>query len=92
VARAAVVGVGPAGTQAAVVIVETEPPAKRSGLAETALAASVRTAVRAAGLEASAVLVIDAMPTDIRHNSKIDRAALGVWASAMLSGAKPGRP
>ncbi|ALE07862.1 hydrolase [Arthrobacter sp. ERGS1:01] len=92
VARAAVVGVGPAGTQAAVVIVETEPPAKRSGLAETALAATVRTAVRAEGLEASAVLVIDAMPTDIRHNSKIDRAALGAWASAMLSGGKPGRP
>ncbi|WP_227878769.1 alpha/beta fold hydrolase [Arthrobacter dokdonensis] len=92
VARAAVVGVGPAGVQAAVAVVETVPPAKHSGLAGTGLAAQLRSAAAGVGLELSAVLVIDAMPTDIRHNSKIDRTALSAWASRMLAGEKAGRP
>ncbi|MBP2414104.1 acyl-coenzyme A synthetase/AMP-(fatty) acid ligase/pimeloyl-ACP methyl ester carboxylesterase [Arthrobacter stackebrandtii] len=94
VARAAVVGVGPAGTQAAVAIVETVPAARRSGLAPFWLAAAVRAAVSAAGVDLplSAVLVIDTMPTDVRHNSKIDRAALSRWAARMLAGDKAGRP
>jgi acyl-coenzyme A synthetase/AMP-(fatty) acid ligase len=92
VARAAVVGVGPAGVQAAVAVVETVPPAKHSGLAGTGLAAQVRSAAAGVGLELSAVLAIDAMPTDIRHNSKIDRTALSAWASRMLAGEKAGRP
>lgn len=92
VARAAVVGVGPAGTQAAVAIVETNPAAKRSALAPTTLAAEVRAAALGAGLPLAAVLVIDSMPTDVRHNSKIDRAKLSRWAGRMLAGEKPGRP
>jgi acyl-coenzyme A synthetase/AMP-(fatty) acid ligase/pimeloyl-ACP methyl ester carboxylesterase len=92
VARAAVVGVGPAGTQAAVAVVETVPPAKRSGLATAVVTAAVRAAALDAGLDLAAVLVIDAMPTDIRHNSKIDRTALSAWASRMLAGQKAGRP
>ncbi|MDJ0313837.1 alpha/beta fold hydrolase [Arthrobacter sp. H35-D1] len=92
VARAAVVGVGPAGTQAAVAIVQTVPPVKRAGLAPASLAADVRTAAKDAGLPLAAVVVIDAMPVDVRHNSKIDRAKLSRWASRLLSGGKPGRP
>jgi olefin beta-lactone synthetase len=93
VARAAVVGVGPAGTQAAVAIVETVPAAKKPGLAPAGLAADVRAAVsRDAGLDLAAVLVIPHMPTDIRHNSKIDRTALAAWASRLLSGGKAGKP
>ncbi len=92
VVRAAVVGVGPAGAQVAVAIVETDPPANRSGLAGAALAAGVRDSATGPGLELAAVLVIDALPTDIRHNSKIDRTALAAWASRMLSGEKAGRP
>ncbi|MGO4383507.1 alpha/beta fold hydrolase [Specibacter sp. RAF43] len=93
VVRAAVVGVGPAGTQAAVAIVETAPPARHAGLADPQLAAEVRAAAtRDAGLDLAAVLVIDRMPTDIRHNSKVDRTALAVWAARMLSGGKAGRP
>ncbi|WP_239437065.1 alpha/beta fold hydrolase [Arthrobacter alpinus] len=92
VARAAIVGVGPAGTQAVVAIVETLPAVKRSGLAPVALAADVRAAARSVGLQLSAVLVIDAMPTDVRHNSKIDRAKLAQWAGRMLAGKKAGRP
>ncbi|MHA7303964.1 alpha/beta fold hydrolase [Arthrobacter sp. TMN-49] len=92
VARAAVVGVGPAGTQVAVAIVETDPAAKRSALAPAALAAAVRAAAVSVDLQLAAVLVIDSMPTDVRHNSKIDRAKLSRWAGRMLAGDKPGRP
>ncbi len=92
VARAAVVGVGPAGTQAAVAIVETSPAAKHSGLAPAAMAADARAAAASVDVPLSAVLVIDAMPTDVRHNSKIDRAKLSRWAGRMLAGEKPGKP
>lgn len=92
VSRAAVVGVGPAGTAAAVVIVETVPPTKRAGLADTALTNAVRSAARNVDLDVAAVLCIPEMPTDIRHNSKIDRAKLAVWASRLLSGGPAGKP
>ena len=39
------------------------------------------------GVELAAVLVVHEHPTDIRHNSKIDRPALGEWASKVLAGA-----
>ena len=74
--RAAIVGVGPAGTQVGVAVLETVPPARRAATAGPELASAVRTAVAGAGLELAAVLVVPALPTDIRHNSKIDRAAL----------------
>jgi acyl-coenzyme A synthetase/AMP-(fatty) acid ligase/pimeloyl-ACP methyl ester carboxylesterase len=92
VVRAAIVGVGPTGTQAAVAIVETEPAVKRAGLAPAGLAADVRAATDSVGLPLAAVLVIDAMPTDVRHNSKVDRAKLARWAQQLLAGRKPGRP
>ena len=90
--RAAIVGVGPAGTQAVVAIVETVPAAKRAGLASAGLAASVRAAALSADVPLAAVLVIDSMPTDVRHNSKIDRAKLSRWAARMLAGEKAGKP
>jgi hypothetical protein len=53
----------------------------------------VRTAVRdGAGLELAAVLAVKDLPTDIRHNSKIDRTALAAWSARLLSGGKAGRP
>lgn len=92
VTRAAVVGVGPLGTQAAVAIVETVPAVKRAGLAPAELAADVRAASAAVGVPLASVLLIDAMPTDVRHNSKIDRARLSRWAAKLLSGGKAGKP
>lgn len=91
VARSAAVGVGPAGTQAVVVIVEPEGPAKalrtgRSPLARPEFARRVREA--SAEVPVSAVLVMDELPTDIRHNSKIDRTRLASWAAAVLTGEK----
>ncbi|WP_156223525.1 alpha/beta fold hydrolase [Pseudactinotalea suaedae] len=89
VRRAAVVGVGPAGVQHAVAVVETHPQARRAGLAPAALADQVRAAC---GTPLVAVLVVPELPTDIRHNSKIDRAALAAWAQRLLAGERAGAP
>jgi len=83
VSRAAVVGVGPAGTQQLVVVLETQPAARRVTLADPALASAVRSA---SGQPISAVLAVPRLPTDIRHNSKIDRSALSRWAEGILAG------
>ena len=86
---AALVGVGPAGTQVPVAVVEPVSGAKKAGPADKATSAAVRDAVAAAcGLDLAAVLVLPQMPTDIRHNSKIDRAALGAWAAKVLAGGR----
>ncbi|MHA7264060.1 alpha/beta fold hydrolase [Arthrobacter sp. TMN-37] len=92
---AAVVGVGPAGTQAIVGVLETDPDAgrrTRPGLAEPGLAARVRAAASAAGAELAAVLTVAALPVDIRHNSKLDRARIAAWADAALSGGPVSAP
>jgi acyl-CoA synthetase (AMP-forming)/AMP-acid ligase II len=85
VARAAIAGVGPRGTQQVVAIVETSPPARRVSLADAELAAAVRAV---AGVDVAAVLVVPHLPTDIRHNSKIDRVRLSTWADGILSGGR----
>jgi olefin beta-lactone synthetase len=94
VARAAIVGVGPAGTQQVVAIVETDPPARRVSLASAELAAAVRAAAarRASDVPIAAVLVVPRLPTDIRHNSKIDRTGLARWANGILAGGRMVRP
>jgi acyl-CoA synthetase (AMP-forming)/AMP-acid ligase II/pimeloyl-ACP methyl ester carboxylesterase len=94
VARAAIVGVGPAGTQQVVAIVETDPPARRVALASAELAAAVRAAAagRANAVPIAAVLVVPRLPTDIRHNSKIDRTGLARWANGILAGGRMARP
>ena len=89
VSRAALVGVGPAGTQALVAIVELRTPAKKPGLAHERLAADVRAV---AGRDLAAVLVVANLPVDIRHNSKIDRSHLASWAGDVLSGGRMRRP
>ncbi|HEV7951289.1 MAG TPA: AMP-binding protein, partial [Glaciihabitans sp.] len=83
VSRAALVGVGPRGIHQLVAVVETTAPAKKVGLGSSALTANIRASV---GVPIAAVLVVPRLPTDIRHNSKIDRIALAKWASAILAG------
>jgi acyl-coenzyme A synthetase/AMP-(fatty) acid ligase/pimeloyl-ACP methyl ester carboxylesterase len=83
VRRAAVVGVGPEGTQQIVAVLETTEHAVRPHLAEQPLADAVR---RVSPEPLVAVLVVGELPTDIRHNSKIDRTGLADWASRVLSG------
>jgi acyl-coenzyme A synthetase/AMP-(fatty) acid ligase/pimeloyl-ACP methyl ester carboxylesterase len=89
VRRAAVVGVGPHGLRQAVAVVETVPQASRSALAPASLTAAVREATE---LPLAAVYAVPQLPTDIRHNSKIDRSRLSIWAERSLAGKKPGAP
>lgn len=89
VRRAAVVGVGPHGLRQAVAIVETVPPAARSGLADPDLAAAARASTN---VPLVAVLAVPQLPTDIRHNSKIDRSRLSDWAERVLAGGKSTAP
>jgi hypothetical protein len=92
VRSAAVVGVGPAGTQAAVAVVVPTGSCRRAvrasrrrrpRLAGAALADAVRSA---AGVGLAAVLVVDELPLDIRHASKIDRAEVARRAARVLAG------
>ncbi|WP_354259678.1 alpha/beta fold hydrolase [Arthrobacter sp. OAP107] len=92
VGLAAVVGVGPSGTQAVVAVVETVPSARKAGPAAPLLAGRVRDAALETGVSIAAVLEVPAQPTDIRHNAKIDRTRLSRWASRVLSGGRPGKP
>ncbi len=98
---AAVVGVGPMGTQVVVAIMvvddATGPGAvtRRRGhvLAGHALTRAVRE--RAAAVShhpIAAVLTTSAFPVDVRHQSKVDRARLAEWASGVLSGGPVGTP
>jgi acyl-coenzyme A synthetase/AMP-(fatty) acid ligase/pimeloyl-ACP methyl ester carboxylesterase len=88
VTGAALVGVGPHGTQQPVAVVMTAAPA-RVGLADEELAHAVR---GAAELPLAAVLTVRSLPVDIRHASKIDRSRLARWAGGILSGARVGQP
>nr|WP_239537138.1 alpha/beta fold hydrolase [Arthrobacter roseus] len=88
ITMAAVVGVGPAGTQAAVAVLVTDPPITRAGLAAPEVAAAARSAAKTAGVPLAAVLTVRSLPTDIRHNAKIDRTRVALWAERTLAGGK----
>ncbi|MDM7856210.1 alpha/beta fold hydrolase [Cellulomonas alba] len=84
VARSAAVGVGPRGTQQLVVVVEPDESVHVAGvLADEGTAAAVRAVTPH---PVAAVLARRRLPTDVRHDSKIDRAALAHWAEGVLSG------
>lgn len=87
VERCAAVGVGPHDGQQLVIVVEDA--TADAGLADAATAAAVR---HAAGHPVAAVLTVQAMPVDVRHNAKIDRAALAEWAAAVLAGRRARPP
>ncbi|WP_150462466.1 alpha/beta fold hydrolase [Nesterenkonia ebinurensis] len=87
VSRSAAVGVGPAGTQAVVVVLEPADGEQlsvgSSPLARPEVSRRVREA--SAAVPVAGVLVVEALPTDIRHNSKIDRSRLAVWAAEVTA-------
>ncbi len=58
-------------------------------LAPADLAGAVRAA---ASVPVAAVLVAPSLPVDIRHASKVDRAAVARWADRVLAGGRVGRP
>ncbi len=83
VARSALVGIGPAGAQMPVVVVELRPDAR---IQRAQLIAELRRL--AATTEMTAViqefLIHPSFPVDIRHNAKIFREQLAVWAARRL--------
>ncbi len=88
VALAAVVGVGPVGTQAVVAVLQMHESSWHSpGSASLELTDTVRACVGSLA-DIAAVLVVKKLPVDRRHNSKIDRTAVAVWAASMLAGDK----
>lgn len=89
VARAAVVGVGPEGLSQCVAVIETTAGARRAALADPELTTAIR---ESTDLPIAAVLQVRALPTDIRHNSKIDRSRVSAWAEGVLSGRTPSAP
>ena len=82
----ALVGIGPAGAQRPVLCYELEPGVKDS----PAILAALRTVAGAhpplAGI--ADFLCHRAFPVDIRHNAKIGREKLAVWAAARLEQAR----
>lgn len=82
VARTALVGVGPAGAQVPVLCVELQRGQSDSPALHEALRALAGARLPEAGLQH--FLVHPAFPVDIRHNAKIGREKLAVWASAEL--------
>ena len=95
ISRAAVVGVGPAETQLVVVVIESSEAnttlKDRSGLRLTVAGAELADQVRAAaagvcGADIAAVLVANKIPTDRRHNSKVDRSAVADRSAKLLEG------
>lgn len=79
--RSAAVGVGPEGSQQLVVVIEDADAS--DGPADSEQATAVRNAVAE---PVAAVLVARHLPVDIRHNAKIDRAAVASWADDVLAG------
>jgi acyl-coenzyme A synthetase/AMP-(fatty) acid ligase len=89
IAQAAVVGVGPSGTQQVVVVAVPTVHRRRADLADEDLADRVR--ARAGDVDVAAVLVVPSLPVDKRHNSKIDRTRVARWAAGVLAGGRMGR-
>lgn len=89
VRRAALVGVGPRGTQQLVAVIEPTRVTRRARLASTVFADAIR---KKTSLPIAAVLIAPELPTDVRHNSKIDRTALSLWAGEILSGKRMSNP
>ena len=86
VQQAAVVGVGPVGTQQVVVVVTPVDQNRRPDLASRDLADRVREV--AGSVDVAAVLSVPSLPVDKRHNSKIDRTRISQWAEAVLAGGR----
>jgi acyl-coenzyme A synthetase/AMP-(fatty) acid ligase len=81
VARSALVGVGQPGEQRLVVCVELEPGYNDDVLDEILSFIDDHAEAAVVGAErVERLLSHKGFPTDVRHNSKIDRPALALWA------------
>ncbi len=85
--RAALVGLGPKGQQRPVVIIETKSEAPLRGKSDQAILSQEILTIAAAHPNTATiqeVLFHPSFPVDARHNAKIRREALAVWAAKEL--------
>ncbi|WP_331743769.1 AMP-binding protein [Kitasatospora sp. NBC_01300] len=89
IGRTALIGLGPAGRQRPVLCVELAPSAASSA---TAVLQGLRHALSAVpgGHRIATVLLHRRLPTDPRHNSRVDRDRLARWARRRLRRRRPG--
>ncbi|HJS06261.1 MAG TPA: hypothetical protein VJ809_01330, partial [Pirellulales bacterium] len=93
VIRSALVGIGPRGRQQAAVVLEISPNHRRrlhnaavmDQIAEELRQTMLRTSIR------HLLVYPRSLPVDVRHNAKIGREQLAVWAEKQLSGARSPR-
>ncbi len=87
VRRSALVGVGPGGTQTPVIVIEPKPNRFPSRSRAAAFGEELLQLGRANEMTRCIdhVLFHRALPVDVRHNAKINREALAVWADRRLS-------
>jgi acyl-CoA synthetase (AMP-forming)/AMP-acid ligase II len=83
--QAAAVGVGPVGAQQIVIVASPTAPLRRPAPAGEDLADAVR---RATAADVAAVVLVPELPTDKRHNSKIERTRIAAWADHILAGGR----
>jgi acyl-coenzyme A synthetase/AMP-(fatty) acid ligase len=83
--RAAAVGVGPAGLQQIVAVIEVLNSSTIIQAAPMSLVTKIRSITSS---NIAAVLTVKRLPVDRRHNSKIDRVLVKLWADKALSGEK----
>jgi len=93
VARSALVGVGPAGRQTPVVVIEPKPGgfprgSRRHTFTEELLELARSAANRQSAIgnwQSAQVLFHRFLPVDVRHNAKINREVLARWAARRLA-------
>ena len=88
VRRSALVGVGPRGRQVPVMIVELNPSSRSEDWKQDLLAIAQK---HAPTRLISHFLAHPSLPVDVRHNAKINREKLAVWASGRLESASSTR-
>ena len=82
------VGVGPPGQQRPVIIAEPWPEKRPQNEQDRQLLISELAALAAKHTHTSGIknfLLMDTLPTDIRHNAKIFREQLAAWAARKLA-------
>ena len=87
--RSALVGCGPPGRQLRVIIVEPEQGFSPESTEDISVLLKEMHAIAAKHTETKSIehfLLHPSLPVDVRHNVKINREALAVWAAKQLAG------
>ena len=87
VARSAMVGIGPRGRQQPAVVLEISPDRRKRLRSAAPLDHIVEETMRCTSVR-HLLIYPRSLPVDVRHNAKIGREQLAVWAEKQLSRAR----